>query len=746
MRRLPLLLCALMLIPCFTARAQDAEYKPPRKWTFGMFGGAFDEKLRLSQGGARDEDGNVVISVGDRLLKWDGIELKNRDDFCRKLYASKPGDVVEIEFAHSEKGKDGEEIKTAKIKLGDPRTAFAELYTHLDKRKRAYDWRENEDVTRGGVLREKLWPLIEKHKLPQAWDSLIAAQEREIDLWDSYENLSSTDLLLSDPLAAHQWIDEVGRAFAKSGDRPFADLRDSVMPLLDCDPGEAKEFAETPASEVRGDFYSGSFEALLKHLVPITASNEVDEAKRWPEVCTRIASFEFAWRGQEGFADSAQVVEDMRALKLDVGPAIRFMASAQRWLVVLAQTLHKDKPAQAVPDGVDMSTFVEGEAICIRTSFGLVAVGGTGRNVWKGGTGSPAVIIDLGGDDEYIDCAVTDGKRVVSTISDLGGNDYYRSTKKWGVACGLLGTAIIDDHEGDDTYECGDWGIGAAFGGVGLLIDRKGNDRYLGGTNSIGCAAYGVGGVIDLEGNDIYDSHGYSIGSGQPGGVGFVLDHSGDDRYRCTGKEPSGYGTEGEWMGGGIGCGWGWRTLACGGIGLVVDVKGNDIYDAGEFGLACGYFMGIGAVRDMAGDDIYHSSRYGLAAAAHAGVGVFMDDKGDDIYEGKTAASMAGVWDIATGYFYDGAGDDYYHCDGLGLGAAAQNAFGIFWDAGGKDVYRGAKSTLGNTGGTTYSAGRLAKNFGIFMDTGGGEDNYPRDDRKNDTGLVEQEYAIFLDD
>jgi hypothetical protein len=122
-----------------------------------------------------------------------------------------------------------------------------------------------------------------------------------------------------------------------------------------------------------------------------------------------------------------------------------------------------------------------------------------------------------------------------------------------------------------------------------------------------------------------------------------------------------------------------------------------------------------------------------------------MDDSGRDTYEGKTAASMAGAWDIATCYFYDGAGDDTYRCDGLGLGGASQNAVAIFWDAGGNDVYRGGNRTIAEARGTDYAAGRLAKNFGIFIDSGG-KDVYPNDTRANWQTIVASEYEVFIDE
>jgi hypothetical protein len=751
---------ALLIVPCI---AQDAEYKPPRKWTFGSMGIAMRADLEVFQGGARDEAGEIVIKEKDRLLKWNGNELKTLDDFCRQLYASKPNDIVEVEISRPIDGKDERETLTVKIKLADPKVAYKELYTHLDKRTRSYDWRDNEAVTKGGPLRDKLWPRIEKHKLTGQWDSLLAAHERELDLWNSYENLSSTDLLLSDPLAAHQWLRDVGKRMCEPEGTDLYQIAPTACLCGLHDHSGKLSFLDM----------DGNYEEMRLALNPLDWSNswsgrpadQIDVDIDW------VRDFQFAWRGEEGFDKAASTVKKMRELGRPWMKVLPRLQAALQQLTPRLKTRFDDyewkEGGLRVGEGglgqapkwrgqVGTSKTADGAYISWRTMYGTVAIGGTGRNVWTTTDRERfAIILDLGGDDEYVDCASTglgapadkweSGSNRVSLVIDLAGNDHYRSTQKWGVACGVLGTAVIDDREGNDTYECGDWGIGAAFGGIGLLIDRKGNDRYLGGTNSIGCAAYGVGGLIDLEGNDVYDSHTMSVGVGQPGGVGFVLDHAGDDRYRCNGEEPSGYGTEGEWTGWGIGCGFGWRTLACGGIGLVVDVKGNDIYDAGEFGLGCGYFMAIGAVRDMDGDDIYHSSRYGLAAAAHAGVGLFMDDKGNDTYEGKTAASMGGVWDIVTGYFYDGAGDDNYRCEGLGLGACAKNGFGIFWDAGGDDNYRGSAGTIGNAGSAEYSGGRLAKNFGIFIDSGG-KDTYPRDDRKNRTELVEQEYAIFVDE
>jgi hypothetical protein len=737
--------CILILLPASLLFMQEAgRYLPPRTADHGLIGMALRDNLTVSQGGARGPDGEIVIREGDRLLRWDGHALADRDDFCRRLYASKPGETVRVRIRR------GDDELDVDVKLGDRHAAFANLYRHAENRRRTFSWREYAAM-QGGPLREKLTPVFDEHELWQPWDDLLAAHERELDLWDSFESTSAVELLLSDPLASHQFTAHVGDAFAQAAraDDPLDALAPILSRLLDREPVGAQRAAPEraapePAAPDRAAperAWPERADAILSSIDFLKVAREAAGPEAWHELWQRVHDFEYVWRGQPGHERCVELVHAMRELQPEPARALPHIGWALRELEALARELYAthergDELPLATPPGL-----TSGDAIAFESSYGLIAVA-QGRCVWRG-PDTPAVIVSLGGDNEYIDCAVTGPERPVSIIIDVGGgNNRYRATRKWGVAAGVLGTAIIYDKAGDDHYECPRWGIGAAFGGIGLIIDGAGNDRYLGGDYTIGAAAYGIGGVIDLAGNDLYVSHVHSIGSGQPGGIGFVLDGGGDDNYRCGGKYRSSYGTEGEYQGWGIGSGFGWRGLAGGGIGIVVNVAGNDMYDVGEFGLGCGYFMGVGMVRDLAGDDIYHSSRYGLATAAHAAVGLFMDDSGSDIYEGKTAASMAGVWDIATGYFYDGAGNDVYRADGLALGAASQNGAGIFWDAGGEDIYRANRRSIGHASGTDYAGGRLAKNFGIFINQG--QASYPQWQTRETGTTVDSQYQVFI--
>ncbi|MCC6151597.1 MAG: hypothetical protein IT461_15200 [Planctomycetes bacterium] len=726
-----------------------ADEKPdpvPRKWTFGQLGAALRDDLTFEQANVKDKDGKQIVFPGDKLLEWNGKKLSTLDDFCRALYASKPGEDVTLKIARPTKAdpKKFDEL-TVNARLGDPKKNFADLYHGKDKRKRSYDWNKHSEAAfaRNG-LRNRIEDRLEEYKLEGAWDNLIAAHERELDLWDCYESLSSMEMLMRDPASSQAFINESTDAIAASMSDESAGLWQLYLPLakmLDVQPNLKPQGSNWPQAEAGMPSTEADVWRLKKALAALDSRPSMRQQPgdaAWGDLTKRVQNIEIAWQGDPKYADLVALIKAARDQELS---GVDVLARVDRALeVLLAESRNSSWPQPHLK--------TPGVAAELRTPFGLVAIGESGPNQWDCEKTKYALIIDLGGDDTYEGwvAAPSGPGNPVSVIIDLGGNDHYRSTHKFGLASGACGTGILYDIAGDDTYECAEWGIGCAFCGVGLLIDKAGNDRYIGGDMTIGCAAYGVGAVIDLAGNDVYESHVYSVGVGLPKGVGLVLDKRGDDRYRCTGKYQSGYGTEGEWQGWGIGCGFGFRSLAGGGIGTVVDCAGNDIYDAGEFGLGCGYFLGVGMVHDIAGNDIYRASRYGLAAAAHCAVGLFMDDRGNDDYQNIGPASMGGVWDIVVGAMFDLDGNDSYRSGGLGLGACAQNGVGIFWDAIGNDSYRAYdKSTIGHGAGTSYGGGRLAKNFGFFWDTGG-QDDYTRGDRKNAESKLTGEYGIFTDE
>ncbi|MBP9893391.1 MAG: hypothetical protein KBG84_15920 [Planctomycetes bacterium] len=743
---------------------KPAEPDPiPRKWTFGQLGAALRDDLTFDQANVKDKDGKQIVFPGDKLLEWNGKKLSTLDDFCRALYASKPGEDVTLKIARPTKAdpKKFDELTVA-ARLGDPKKNFADLYYEKDKRKRGYDWNKHSEAAFSqNALRRRIDGKLEEYKLEGAWDNLLAAHERELDLWDCNETLSSAELLMRDPCTSQAYIEESTNAIAGAMSDESAGLWQLYVPvakLLDVQPNLRPQGSDWPQAEAGMPSTEADTWRLKKALAALDSRPSLRQQPNdaaWGDLTKRVQNIELAWQGDPKYPDLVALVKAARDQELQ---GVDVLARVDRALEVLIESYDwHDRGVggiggmgKAATEARERAKRLREQGILLQyeTPFGMVGIGKDGPSRWDCESNKYALILDLGGDDTYEGyvAAPSGPGNPVSVIIDLGGNDHYRSTHKFGLASGACGTGILYDVAGDDTYECAEWGIGCAFCGVGLLIDKAGDDKYIGGDMTIGCAAYGVGAVIDFAGNDVYESHVYSVGVGFPKGVGLVLDKRGDDRYRCTGKYQSGYGTEGEWQGWGIGCGFGFRSLAGGGIGTVVDCAGNDVYDAGEFGLGCGYFLGVGMVRDVRGNDIYRASRYGLAAAAHCAVGLFMDDRGNDDYQNIGPASMGGVWDIVVGAMFDLDGNDSYRSGGLGLGACSQNGVGIFWDAIGNDSYRAYDaSTIGHGAGTNYGGGRLAKNFGFFWDTGG-QDDYTRGDRKNAESKLTGEYGIFTDE
>lgn len=365
---------------------------------------------------------------------------------------------------------------------------------------------------------------------------------------------------------------------------------------------------------------------------------------------------------------------------------------------------------------------------------------------------SQPIVIELGGDDEYEISELSAGlAHRTRIILDLAGADRYND-QTGALSSGSGATALFVDGAGNDTYAADERGWGSAVLGCSVLWDQAGNDHYRGQRHTQGFACLGIGLLIDRSGDDDYQSGTFSQGVGLAGGCGAILDFDGQDQYRCTGLEPSHYGDAGEFAGMGQGIGWGIRWGSAGGVGVLLDLAGDDRYSAGQFGLGCGYCYGIGILADRAGNDQYECSRYGLGTAAHFGIGMALDDGGDDQYlanRQSAAAELGSSWDLSLGMLIDAAGDDEYVVSHYALAGAAQNAYGLFWDKAGRDLYRSTApntdSVAGYAGQATYGCGRRANNLAVFLDDGGCDDAYHLPGRTNNSQGVTGQFGIWVD-
>lgn len=337
---------------------------------------------------------------------------------------------------------------------------------------------------------------------------------------------------------------------------------------------------------------------------------------------------------------------------------------------------------------------------------------------------APFCLVSLAGRPAVERAGATTARRSMSVAlflegaSSLGspeeGSD-LRSAPSAGVACGVCGVGIVYGAGTSKTlYQARAWGLGAALFGTGVLLDEGGDDVYRLRNVGQGAAMFGAGLLLDAAGDDRYELlEGDGQGFGGPGGVGVLADRSGNDGYVVEARADragrpdyhsdgkiAGSNAQGAGMGrrGDMGDGHAWA----GGLGALIDVDGNDRYDAGNFSQGVGYWFGTGLLYDGGGDDVYRSVYFSHASGAHFAVGCVVDEGGDDVHSlsdfpgvglgPKAGAGIGFGWDVVNALLFERAGNDRYEADIISLGCANVRSNGWLLDEGGDDTYLAAEA------------------------------------------------------
>jgi len=360
-----------------------------------------------------------------------------------------------------------------------------------------------------------------------------------------------------------------------------------------------------------------------------------------------------------------------------------------------------------------------------QTKAGWFVIGGSGKNVYDGAL---AFVLDLGGNDVYRAKATRSGVgHRVNVVIDVKGDDRYEAGEDFAQACGRFGVSFLVDHRGADQYKAKRLAQGASLAGIGILVDHHGKDHYVADAFGQGAGCFGIGLLLDRDGDDVMKAHAFAQGFAWPLSTGFLVDLAGDDERTATGKYASVYGTKGRFNGMSQGTSFGFRFLACGGFGVIVDGGGDDVSDVGEFGHGCGYYFGCGIVRDFGGKDRVRAARYGIATGAHFGVSAVLDDDGDDEWKNQgEAAAIAGNWDLTVSCFVDRRGNDRYETPGISIGGATITSFASFVDLAGSDHYAPVGTSCLGRAGHAEDARRKTQSIALFVDLGGRKDRYPK--------------------
>ncbi|MCB2230706.1 hypothetical protein KQH82_08315 [bacterium] len=390
-------------------------------------------------------------------------------------------------------------------------------------------------------------------------------------------------------------------------------------------------------------------------------------------------------------------VDCLRELLLEINALRSLLASGQ----VTAEAIMRGKAY--LPDDADKESYL-GEQKGWK-------VGGPGNDYYNG---EYKFILDFGGDDVY-DLSHGDLNKNGTIVIDLSGNDIYRSKTDFTIASGCLSVGILLDFGGDDHYDGMSFGLGSGYFGFGVLYDQSGDDRYDGDTHCQGAGSFGLGLLIDEGGRDIYNAALYSQGFGFVQGIGLIYDRDGSDSYYAGGKYKDVLRYEDHYLSLSQGFGYGLRPTLSGGIGAILDMAGNDTYQADIFAQACAYWYAVGLIYDSSGIDSYNCFQYGQGTATHMALGLLIDESGNDVYFGKGLMQGCGH-DYSAGICIDRGGDDTYTAYDLSQAAGSANGVGILIDNSGDDRYMVRRSD------NTQGYGNPRRDFGsigLFIDLGG---------------------------
>jgi hypothetical protein len=319
-----------------------------------------------------------------------------------------------------------------------------------------------------------------------------------------------------------------------------------------------------------------------------------------------------------------------------------------------------------------------------QTPIGKVIVGGAGPNVYPE---DAALILDLGGDDLYLNNAGgTRPGMPIALVVDWGGNDRYLSRTNFSQGVGILGGGFLIDLGGDDTFISLDGSQGVGFWGIGLLYHGDGNSVFSARKLCQGTGQMGIGLLINRRGDDKYLCSFGGQGLGLFGGAGLLIDAAGNDLYQLGGLEPDFRDPTKATQSFGQGFGMGIRADkdklgVPGGIGMLIDKKGDDVYIADYFAQGASYYYGLGILDDQAGNDQYISGRYSQGAGIHSSIGILIDSAGNDFYYSSAGAGQGMGHDFGIGFLEDDAGENYFHGGPLVQGASTNGSLGILINA-----------------------------------------------------------------
>lgn len=379
--------------------------------------------------------------------------------------------------------------------------------------------------------------------------------------------------------------------------------------------------------------------------------------------------------------------------------------------------------------------------VIFESRWGKVVISGYGNDSLI----SDAVfLIDLGGWDTYVNNAGGTNGGVAICIDHSGNDSYDAKERRYVQGCGVFGVGMLVDLGGDDSYTAKHFAQGAGVAGVGVLYDAAGNDTYSGHGFTQGAGMFGLGMLMDSAGDDSYDCATLSQGGATTMGLGVLSDLSGNDKFKLgtdTGKNAFD-GLPGYGQGGALSfrpSPWRGKFTPYGGVGFLIDGSGNDDYlTNGWCDQGGSYIMSLGALYDGGGNDHYKANT-GQGSGIHITNAILIDKSGNDHYEGAFRTGGSGS-DRSPGILIDYEGNDTYQSGSSSYGTGCKPfSYSLMIDYSGDDNYITANpvgpilfNCWDSFGGVWPESAPNLYPWAIFLDLGG-NDNYQVRNRANNS-------------
>ena len=297
---------------------------------------------------------------------------------------------------------------------------------------------------------------------------------------------------------------------------------------------------------------------------------------------------------------------------------------------------------------------------------------------------------------------------------------------------------MLLDRQGNGSYQARDVAQGSALGGIGVLITGGGSHTYRGLRRVQGAALGGLGLLLDRSGKDDKDDFHAAMwgqGFGHPLGFGVLDDLGGGNHFYLGGMWRDSYPETPGYEGWGQGVGAGIRQSADGGIGVLLDGGGDNVYEYDYIAHGGGYWLGLGFARDFGSNNrclgatllAYDGGprtqtrfqRFACGFGCHYSLGFCFDDAGNNSYDG-TIMGLGMGWDCSVGVLCDFAGNNHYLATGgLTQGTGAQASLGVLFNYKGGNVYEGYGQGYANPGISYHDLPQCGGNFSFVIDYGG---------------------------